>query len=118
MSNNLKFSGKLITGNPIGALSELLRNDKDITPEESNHALEMLRLDLQDIQNARDNETKRDISENTPLLSKLIHEIIAIAVIGAWITSWFVETITESTIIANAAILVLGYLFGRTQPQK
>lgn len=112
------IGGKLLTGSPIAALSELLGKDKEITPEQKNHALEMFRLDLQDTQNARDNETARDTSENSPWLSKNIHEIIALFIIGAWVVSWYTLTKTDSAIIANAATLVLGYLFGRTQPQS
>jgi len=73
---------------------------------------------LHDAQNARDNETKRDTSEHSSWLSKNIHEIIALAVFGAWITSLFVKTEVSSDDIMPIMLMVGGYLFGRTKPQS
>lgn len=80
-------------------------------------ALGILDLEFKDVQNARDNETARDISQYSSFLSKNIHEIIALTVIGSWIITWFLETRVEDGIIASAVMLILGYLYGRTKPQ-
>ncbi len=79
---------------------------------------EMQKEYLKDVQNARDNETARDISENAGFLSKNIHEIIAIAVVGAWIFSWYIKPSITPDKIVDVVMLILGYLYGRTQPQK
>jgi len=88
---------------------------------------------LKDVQNARDNETARDISPNSSWLSKNIHEIIAIQFVAGWfIVLWFVIdlfvsgkiTVTEMVLILAATglkdmvLLILGYLYGRTKPQR
>jgi len=72
---------------------------------------------LKDVQNARDNETARDTDPNASFLSKNIHEMIALGVVGAWIATWyFVPTIGHEE-ITGVVTLILGYLYGRTRPQ-
>ena len=73
---------------------------------------------LLDVQNARDNETARDIDPNASFLSKNIHEMIALLVVAGWMVSWFIKTeITQADLI-GVVTLILGYLYGRSKPQK
>lgn len=73
---------------------------------------------LKDVQNARDNETARDIDPNSSWLSKNIHELIAISLIGAWVVTWWVSATIDQEDVRTAVMLILGYLYGRTKPQK
>lgn len=88
-----------------------------ISPEDGDLALKFHQEDLKDVQNARSNETVRDTSEFSGWLSKNIHELIALVVIGAWIITWFVKSVLPPTEITGAVMLILGYLYGRTKPQ-
>ena len=78
--------------------------------------LEFFKEGTKDAQNARDNETKRDISHETGFLTKNIHELIAIVIVGAWIVSWYVVPEKDQKIV-DVVMLILGYLYGRTRPQ-
>lgn len=88
---------------------------------------------LKDVQNARDNETKRDVSENSSVLSKNIHEIIAMLFVIGWFVTlgWTINLFVKGIITVNQlalilaatglkdmVLLILGYLYGRTKPQK
>lgn len=97
--------------------------------------LEAHELYIQDTQDARANETARDNSENSSWLSKNIHEMIAIMVVVPWvgllIYSFVMvlsnpEAINLDNIkmlfsifgITNVVSLILGYLYGRSTPQR
>ena len=73
---------------------------------------------VQDTQDARSNETKRDTNVNSSWMSKNQHEIISFVLIGGWVVSWWVEVGIDKQDIKDAVYLVLGYLYGRSQPQK
>lgn len=90
---------------------------------------------IQDTQDARANETARDTSENSSWLSKNIHEMIAILVVVPWvgllIYSFVMVLNNRDSInlddikmlfsifgITNVVSLILGYLYGRSTPQK
>lgn len=73
--------------------------------------------DLKDTQNARDNKMKITTSDNAPLISKIIHEVIAMIVICAWVVSWFVP-IQDQIQITGAVMLILGFLYGKSRPDK
>ncbi len=113
-----KILGDIVAGvNPVSAILSSL-NVGDIKQEDAEAALNLHELDLEDVKNARENKTKITTSENSPFISKIIHEVIAIVIIGAWIYSWYRQTIIPSSEIASAVMLILGYLFGRTSPNK
>lgn len=40
---------ELVTGDILGAVKELLRNDDELTPEQRSHALALIELDIQDM---------------------------------------------------------------------
>lgn len=121
---------KAATGNIGGALKDTIGLLSGIDTPEAKGVLNDLKIqqmeierdfykiEAQDTQNARDNETARDISENAGFLSKNIHEIIAIAVIGSWIVTWFIKLEFNSQDILGAVMLILGYLYGRSKPQS
>lgn len=148
---NTPFGKKLIKAIPeaAGFLGGLLPDsgvfgiakniiDKSILTREEKGELEEDRVRaeaqyLKDVQDARDNETKRDTSEYSSWLSKNIHEIIAILFVAGWflilyflIKLFLQEAITlnqlimilAATGIKDMVLLILGYLYGRTKPQK
>lgn len=82
------------------------------------HHRELEKEYLKDVQNARDNETARDIDPNSSWLSKNIHELIALSIISVWIFTWFFKPQITYSEITGVVTLILGYLYGRTQPQK
>ncbi len=102
----------------LGIVKGLIDKDDTLTAKDKETALKMLDLEFRDVQNARDNETARDVSEYSSVLSKNIHEIIALFVIIAWVVSWWIVPEIAESNIANAVMLILGYLYGRTKPQS
>ena len=121
---------KATSGNIIGAVADtfnLLKGEntqeaKELITELENERMEieneLFRLEAEDVQNARDNETARDISENASFLSKNIHEIIALMVVGTWVFTWFFKTEISQSDLVGVVTLILGYLYGRTKPQN
>ena len=119
--NVLNIVGDLLPDS--GALG-IIKNIIDATvPDPKDKALILSDIEgmeseyLKDVQNARDNETARDTDPNAGFLSKNIHEIIALAVVGSWIVSWYCRTIIQPEEITGVVTLILGYLYGRTKPQ-
>lgn len=88
-----------------------------LSPENAEIAFKYHQEDLKDVQNARDNETARDVSANSSFLSKNIHEMIAIIVTGSWVTSWWIPAIVESADVKDVVLIIMGYLFGRSRPE-
>jgi len=120
--------------NPNTGLAEdarVLLHEFELKQDEM--ALESFRIEAQDAQNARDNETARDTNENSSWLSKNIHEIIAILFVVGWFFTlyWTINLFIDGIITVNQLVLILaatglkdmvllilGYLYGRTKPQK
>ena len=102
----------------LGLVKNLINKDVTMSSEQKKDALDMLKMEFEDVQNARDNETARDVSEHSSFLSKNIHEMIAIFVIGGWMTSWYFKPLIEYREITSAVMLILGYLYGRSKPQS
>jgi len=102
----------------LNNIAAQISTSKDISEAQKSLALELFKLDIEDVKNARDNETQRDISEHSSWLSKNIHELIALVVVGFWIITWFKATVIDENTIIQAVLLILGYLYGRSQPQK
>lgn len=102
---------------PVSAILSAVTGGS-ISKEDGELAFKYHQEDLKDTQNARDNETARDTSENAGWLSKNIHELIAISVIGAWIFTWYIKSVLPTNEITGAVMLILGYLYGRTKPQS
>lgn len=111
--------------------AKILMQEFELKKEEM--ALESFRIEAQDAQNARDNETARDTSEHAGWLSKNIHEIIALAFVFGWfaVLGWTINLFIKDVITVNQLVLILaatglkdmvllilGYLYGRTRPQK
>jgi len=91
---------------------------KSLDQETADKLLEFHREDLKDVQNARDNETKRDNSKNAPFISKVIHELIALLVITAWIFALFFNISDNDLQLHSAVMLILGYLYGKSRPNR
>lgn len=108
-SGVLGMAKNLITGSSIS------NDDKQAL---LTHHREMEKEYLKDVQNARDNETARDTDPNSSFLSKNIHELIALAIICVWIVTWFYKPKISYSEITGVVTLILGYLYGRTTPQK
>ena len=122
---------KLATGNVSGALEDVGgilnanagKNEKtrlllqEFKIKEMEFAKDFYELEVKEANNARDNETARDISEHSSWLSKNIHELIAITVIGAWLFAWYFTPAIPYKDITGVVTLILGYLYGRTRPQ-
>ena len=120
----------------LGIVKNII-SDTDIS-EEDREALTALHADLEkeylkDAQNARDNETEIDTDPNSSMLSKNIHEIIALIFVCGWfLLLWFaihlfinasitinqLVLILAATGLKDMVLLILGYLYGRTKPQK
>jgi hypothetical protein len=114
----LKVVGGLLPSQGgLGVIKNIIGNS-DMPKADKETTLKMMDLEFKDVQNARDNETARDISEYSSFLSKNIHELIAIGVIVPWVVSWFVVTTIDQVQITGAVMLILGYLYGRTKPQS
>ena len=114
----IKAVGEIAKGkDPISAIISAVTGG-GMTQEEAELAFKYHQEDLKDTQDARKNETERDTSENTPYISKIIHEVIAIMVTGSWILSWWIPAIVAVADPKDAVMLILGYLYGRTRPQK
>lgn len=112
--------GLLPDAGAMGVVKNLIENKFPNADKREEMLAEFSELEkeyLKDVQNARDNETARDTDPNSSFLSKNIHELIAIAVVGSWIVSWYVRTIIEPAEITGVVTLILGYLYGRTKPQ-
>lgn len=109
---------KIITGGKLSSVIKAITGDTESTVEEKEQMLKELDILLKDTQNARDNETARDTSDNAPWISKIIHELIAIMVVSSWIISWWLPAIASVADPRDAVMLILGYLYGRTKPQK
>ena len=120
--------GKAKSGDFIGAFEEARKVfSASDNPESDGLLSEMIsqraelksdyELFLQDTQDARSNETQRDVSEHSSWLSKNVHELIAIAVIGGWLVTWYFKPQIDYAEITGVVTLILGYLYGRTKPQ-
>ncbi len=129
--------GHLLPDKGVLGMVKNLITKSDISDDEKRTLLlehsELEKEYLKDVQNARDNETARDIDPNSSWLTKNIHEIIALQfVIGWFLLLWFVinkfmageVTINQLVLILAATglkdmvLLILGYLYGRSKPQK
>ena len=111
-ASNIPGMGSLAT------VAKMIDGEPAMSKQEKAEALKLLELDYQDVQDARANETARDVSEHSSWLSKNIHEMIAIGVIVAWIVSWYAQPSIEVDVIFQAVMLILGYLYGRSRPQS
>lgn len=133
----LSTTAKLVSGNYGGAVNDVINllssKKKSQDPEEVNEATKLLnefelkriefeldyfKEELKDTQSARENETNRDISDQTGWLTKNVHELIALVIITVWVFTWFVKPQIEYADITGVVTLILGYLYGRTKPQK
>ena len=108
----------LLTGGKLASVISAITGDSTMSDTEKEQALKELEMILADTQNARDNETARDTSANTSWLSKNVHELIAIALVCAFIGTVYIVRIPQSIELASSVTLVLGYLFGKTKPEK
>ena len=127
--NVISAIGKAKNGDFIGAYEDV-KQVLSKEPNETNDNLlsELIKkksefksdyqLFLEDTQDARANETIRDTSENSSWLTKNIHEIIAVVVIGGWIVTWYNKPVIPTVEITGAVMLILGYLYGRSKPQS
>lgn len=109
--------------NPLGIITDSVKKAADIadmfikTPDEREAAIaRLIELNNADVADARENETKRDTSENSSWLSKNVHELIALMVSSAWILSWWIPAVVAHGDVKDIVLVIMGYLFGRTMP--
>ena len=107
----------ILTGGNLRTVLNAITGSDELTEEQKDHALEEVQLYLSETQDARRNETARDISQYSSFLSKNIHEMIAIIVIGGWMVTWFVKVEIPQIQITGAVMLILGYLYGKSKPE-
>ena len=135
MASNGDIIGAIDKAKDIFKKSNSQQGDDLLRELEKNktYYIEEIELYLKDVDSARTNETKRDISENSSWLSKNIHEIIALQFVVGWFVmicilfNLFLKksinlnelvTLLAATGIKDMVLLILGYLYGRTKPQK
>ncbi len=125
----IPIAANLVTGGAVSKVGAILKSKsekdqkhKDLLIEFDKFKMdferEMFELEAEDAQNARDNETKRDTSEHSSWLSKNIHEMIAGIVVLGWVVTWYYKPVIDYDDIKGVVTLILGYLYGRTKPQK
>lgn len=134
----LSLAGDLLPGGSIlSKIGNKITSSNELTKQNKQEALLMLheeaKMYLEDVQNARNNETERDVSKYSSWLTKNIHEIIAIQ----FVVGWFLMIIfvfhlflnqrinlnelvilLAATGIKDMVLLILGYLYGRSKPQS
>lgn len=133
------FVGDLLPDEGVfGVAKRIIDKSTLTTREKSELSEEAIKAELSylsDAQNARQMEMNKDVSEHSSWLSKNIHEIIAIAVVIPWVSLMVYSFIMEITNpgfmnlesiktlfgifgVTNVVSLILGYLYGRSRPQK
>gem|GEM_PF-3554434 len=111
--------GDLVTGGNVSKVLGAITGSTTLTPEHKEQLVKELDLVLKDIDSARANETARDTSANSSWLSKNIHEIIAFILITAFVFSfWYAPVAGAAETIERAVMMVLAYLYGKSQPDK
>lgn len=122
-------------GDKIKGSTELTAEQKELALLKLQNDFELNKAYLQDVQNARDNETARDTSEHSSWLSKNIHEIIALLVVGGFMVMVYgifavyffspkkidlqdIKLLFEIFGLTSIVTLILGYLYGRSKPQS
>lgn len=98
--------------------NEEAKAERSFILEQKKLGIQEQELYINDVSDARNNETLRDNNENTGFLSKYIHEIIALIFVIPFVISWFIIDIKLPEIAGQAVMLILGYLYGRTKPQS
>lgn len=114
-----KLIGDILPDKGVLGIAKNLISNSDLTQElKSSLYQDIDRELLKDVQNARNNETTRDISEHSSWLSKNIHEMIALSVVGGWLVTWYFRPQIEYGEITGVVTLILGYLYGRSMPHR
>ena len=110
---------KLVTGGAVSQVLGAITGDTSLTPENKEQLVKELDLVLKDIDSARDNETARDTSESAPWISKVIHEVIAIILLTAFVLSlWYAPVTGAVDMLERSVLMVLSYLYGKSVPDK
>ena len=107
-------AGDLATGDVLGAIKTVLTDDKGISPEERQYALEQLRLDI---------EAERGITQRWTsdlrwgnFITKTIRPFTLVALTATFITGFFMEY--DLTVIGNMMSIVLTAYFGSRGAEK
>lgn len=115
----LEIASSLTGQEWLNKVSKLIISDKNIDIEKKQEAFEMYKLDIQDTQDARKNETSRDTSEHSSFLSKNIHELtIIVLVLMLAYSMFFKSDENHVNILVRFVEMIFIYLFGRSKPQK
>lgn len=111
----ISTGGELAKGDVLGALQALLTSaDTGMTAEERNHALELVKLDI---------ERERSISKRWysdlkygNLLTRTVRPAILIFLTVSYVVGWYLEY--ELTSITNLLTIVLSAYFGGRSMEK
>ena len=111
----VETTGELAKGDVLGALQALLSSgDTGMTPEERNHALELVKLDI---------ERERSISKRWysdlkygNMLTRTVRPAILIFLTVAYVVGWYLKY--ELTSITNLLTIVLSAYFGGRSMEK
>lgn len=116
----ISVAGKAAGGNFLGAISEILSTAPDLTPEQMNHAIKLLEMDMTEMQEITkrwqsDNESDAWLPKNIrplTLLALVISTIILLFLDGS---TAFVLTPAMVTLLSTIdSIVFLAYFGGRS----
>ena len=102
----------LSTGNVLGALKTLLVEDSSVSPEDRNHALEQLRLDIEQEKGITE-RWKADLKYGN-VLTKSIRPVILIALTATFIVGFFMKEYEMDVVADMLTIVLTAYFSART----
>lgn len=108
-------AGDLATGDILGAIKTVLTEDSGISPEERQHALEQLRLDIE----AEKGITGRWTADLRwgNFITKTIRPFVLLALTVSFITGFFLKEY-DLTVLGNMLSIVLTAYFGSRGAEK
>ena len=105
-------AGSLASGNVLGALKDLLVTDDSISAEDRNHALEQLRLDIEQEKGITE-RWKADLKYGN-VLTKSIRPVILIALTATFIVGFFMKEYKMDVVADMLTITLTAYFSVRT----
>lgn len=108
-------AGSLASGDVLGALKDILMNDKGISPEERSFALEQLRLDIES-ERSITNRWTADLRWGN-FITKTIRPFVLLLLVGTFIVGFFMKEY-QMDVIGNMLSIVLTAYFGSRGAEK